>query len=124
VAHDASAATDYLLTLERDRSRADEALAAGPTLDSPGSGTASLEEQTQKLECDREDELETESALDADRATDSPAAAVPVRESSNDIARWDPGGGTLQVEDKQTGTLQHSPIGIHSANGTHNGKGG
>ena len=123
-AHDASAATDYLLTLERDRSRAEESLAAGPALDSPGSGPASLEEQTQKLERDREDELETDSALDVDRATDSPATAVPVRESINDIARWEPGSGTLQVEDKQTGTLQHSPIDIHSTNGTHNGKGG
>ena len=28
------------------------------------------------------------------------------------------------MEDKQTGTQQHSPIDIHSANGTHNGKGG
>ena len=109
-AHDASAATDYLLTLERDRSRADESLAAGPTLDSQGSGTASLEEQTQKLERDREDELETDSARDADRATDSPTAAVPVRESSNDIARWEPGSGTLKVEDKQTGTQRHTPI--------------
>ena len=73
----------------------------------------SLEEQTQKLERDREDELEADSALDADRASDSPAAAVPVRESSNDIARWEPGSGTVKVEDKQTGTQQHSPIDIH-----------
>jgi hypothetical protein len=123
-AHDASAATDYLLTLERDRSRADESLAAGPTPDSPGSGPASLEEQTQKLERDREDELETDSALDANRSADSAAASVPVRESSNDIARWEPGSRTLQVENKQTGTQQHSPIDIHSANGTDNGKGG
>jgi len=86
-AHDASAATDYLLTLERDRSIADESLAAGPTPDSPGSGPASLEEQSQELERDREDELETDSRLEADRA-DTPAGDVPVRESSNDISRW------------------------------------
>ncbi len=123
-AHDASAATDYLLTLERDRSIADESLAAGPTPDSPSSGPASLEEQTQKLERDREDELETDSSLEADRTANSPAGDVPVRESSNDIARWEAGSGTLKVEDKQTGTQRHSPIDTHSAPAAQNGKGG
>src|SRR5260370_10273061 len=84
-AHDASAATDYLLTLERDRSIADESLPAGPTPDSPGSVPAGLEEQTQKLERDREDELETGSRLGADQA-DSPSGDVAVRESTNDTA--------------------------------------
>jgi len=121
-AHDASAATDYLLTLERDRSIADESLAAGPTPDSPSSGPASLEEQSQKLERDREDELETDSRLEADRA-DTPAGDVPVRESSNDIARWEPGSGTLKVEDKQTGTQRHSTVDTHSAPAGKNGDG-
>ncbi|MBV8905421.1 MAG: DUF1738 domain-containing protein, partial [Acidobacteriia bacterium] len=112
-AHDASLATDYLLTLERDRSIADESLAAGPTPDSPGSGASSLEDQTQKLERGREDELETDGRLEADRAADSPAGDVPVRESSNDIARWEPGSGTLKVEDKLTRTQRHSTIDTH-----------
>ncbi len=86
-AHDASAATDYLLALERDRSIADEALGAGPSPDSPGSVPASLEEQTQKLERDREDELESDSSLEADRAG-SPGDDVPIRESSDAVARW------------------------------------
>jgi antirestriction protein ArdC len=120
-AHDASAATDYLMTLERDRSIADESLGAGPTPDSPGSGAASLEEQTQELERDREDELETDSRLDADRAADSPTGDVP--DSSNDIARWEPGSGTLKVEDKQTGTQRHSTIETSGAPATQNGKG-
>jgi antirestriction protein ArdC len=120
--HDASAATDYLLTLERDRSIADESLAAGPTPDSPGSGPASLEEQTQKLERDREDELETDRRLEADRAPNSPAVDIPVRESSNDVARWEPGSGTLKVEDKLTATERRSTIETHSAPAAQNGK--
>src|SRR5713226_5020886 len=122
-AHDASAATDYLLTLERDRSIADESLAAGPTLDSPGSGPANLEEQTQKLERDREDELEADGRLDADRAADSPASDVPVRESGNDIARWEPVSGTLKLEDKQTGTQRHSTVDTRNAHAAQNSKG-
>lgn len=123
-AHDASLATDYLLTLERDRSIADESLAAGPTPDSPGSDASSLEEQTQKLERDREDELETDGRLETDRAADSPAGDVPVRESSDDIARWEPGSGTLKVEDKQTGNQRHSTIETHGAHAEKNGKPG
>lgn len=122
-AHDASAATDYLLALERDRSIADESLAAGPTPDSPGSGQASLEEETQRLDRDREDKIETDSRLDADRSADSPASDVPVRESSNDIARWEPGSGTLKVEEKQTGTERRSTVEAHSTPGAQNGKG-
>jgi antirestriction protein ArdC len=122
-AHDASAATDYLLALERDRSVADESLAAGPAPDSPGSGPRTLEEQTQKLERDREDELEADERLEADRAPNSTPADVPVRESSRDIARWEPGSGTLRVEDKQTGTERRRAIDTHSAPGAQNGKG-
>jgi hypothetical protein len=93
--HDASAATDYLLALERGRSIADES-----TPDSPGAGPASLEEQTQKLERDREDELEADSRLESDRV-DSPADDFALRESSNDINRWQPGSGTLQIEENR-----------------------
>jgi len=122
-AHDASAATDYLLTLERDRSIADESLAAGPTPGSPGSGPGALEEQTQKLERDREDELEADGMLEAGRAPNSAQADVPVRESSNDISRWEPGSGTVKVEDKQTGTERRSTIDSHSTPAAQNGKG-
>ena len=122
-AHDASAATDYLLALERDRSIADESLAAGPTPDSPGSGAANLEEETQRLERDREDELETDSRLDAERGSNAPISDLPVRESSNDTARWEPGSGTLKVEEKRTGTERHSTVEAHGAPGAQNGNG-
>lgn len=121
-AHDASAATDYVLALERDRSIADESLAAGPTLDSPGTGAATLEEETQRLERDREDELEASSSLDAERSADSPAADMTVRESSSDVARWEPGSGTLKVEQKQNGTERRSTVEAHSAPEAQNGK--
>jgi antirestriction protein ArdC len=121
-AHDASAATDYLLALERDRSVADEALATSPTPVSPGAGPASLEEDTQRLERDREDELEADSSLEASRE-DSLADGVPLRESSNDIARWEPGSGTVKIEEKQTGTERRNTIETHKAAATQNGKG-
>jgi antirestriction protein ArdC len=57
-AHDASLASDFLLSLERDRSIADETLAAGPALDSaPNSGAheAAYEQDSANLQRDRED---------------------------------------------------------------------
>ena len=57
-AHDASAATDFLLALERDRSIADQALEVGPGADAATAGSsraAVLEEETSRLERDRED---------------------------------------------------------------------
>ncbi len=121
-AHDASAATDFVLALERDRSIADESLAAGPTPDSPGTGAATLEEETQRLERDRENEVEASSSLDAERRADSPAADGAVRESSNDIARWEPGSGTLKVEQKQNGTERRGTVEAHRTSAVQNGK--
>src|SRR5579863_10170791 len=56
-AHDASAATDFLLALERDRSVADQVLGASPAVDSAAgtSRAAAMEEETSRLERDRED---------------------------------------------------------------------
>lgn len=57
-AHDASRASDFLLSLERDRSRADEALGAGPGLDSaasPGAREPAYEQESANLQRDRED---------------------------------------------------------------------
>ena len=122
-AHDASAATDYLLALERDRSIAEESLAAGPTPDSPGNGPATLEEVTQRLERDGDDELESRSNLDAERSADSPAADGAVRESSSDTARWEAGSDTSKVEQKQNGTERRNPIEAHGAPAAQNGKG-
>jgi hypothetical protein len=56
-AHDASAAADVLLGLERDRSIADESLQASPTLNDDSGhfpAVSDLEQETAKLERDRE----------------------------------------------------------------------
>lgn len=101
-AHDASAATDFLLALERDRSIADESLAAGPRPAEPGVGAVDLQEQTQQLERDREDELEAVQNGDA-----------VVRESSTVAARVEPGSGAVNVEVKQNGMDRRSVIDTH-----------
>jgi antirestriction protein ArdC len=106
-AHDASAATDYLLALERDRSIAEESLAAGPGSDSTGSGTAILEEQTEKLERDRQDAME---------------ADATVHESTTTAVRVEPGSGTVKAENKQTGTERRSTIDLHATPPAQNGK--
>ncbi|HLH01355.1 MAG TPA: zincin-like metallopeptidase domain-containing protein [Bryobacteraceae bacterium] len=57
-AHDASLASDFLLSLERDRSIADETLAAGPALDSvtnSGAREPAYEQESANLQRDRED---------------------------------------------------------------------
>ncbi|MGI9074279.1 MAG: ArdC family protein [Bryobacteraceae bacterium] len=57
-AHDASAASDFLLTLARDRAIAEQALTGGPVFDSTSSGSspaAVFEQETATLERDRED---------------------------------------------------------------------
>jgi antirestriction protein ArdC len=113
-AHDASAATDYLLSLERDRSIADEALAVGPPLDSPGSCAAILEEETQRLERDREDEIEAGQTLDTDRDGSRGPESSP-RESSQYVARFEQGSGTVNVQEKRTGADRHSTVETHGA---------
>lgn len=100
-AHDASAATDFLLAFERDRSIADEELAASPSID-PAAGaseTASLEQTTADLQHDRERLDETEQM---------PAGSNEVqnhmRESSETVARQEPETGTVNVHSKSAGT--------------------
>jgi hypothetical protein len=112
-AHDASAATDYLLSLERDRSIADEALAAGPTVDSPGSRAAILEEETTRLERDRQDEMEVGGNRDAEGKEDPAVRSAP-RESSQYVARIEPGSGTVNVQEKQSGTERRSTVETHA----------
>jgi antirestriction protein ArdC len=106
-AHDASAATDFLLSLERDRSIAGQALAAAPAVDPPATGSsraAVFKEKTTKPEQDREDRAEQPGS---DLA---PGQTSPVRESTQFAARYEPGTSTVNVEHKQTGTDQRTPV--------------
>jgi antirestriction protein ArdC len=119
-AHDASAASDFLLGLERDRSIADQALAATPAKDVPTTGTsraAVFEERTTKLEQDREDMAEQP-------GTDvAPAETTPVRESTQFAARYEAGSSTVNVEHKQTGTDHRTTV-DPSMNPDRNGRAG
>jgi antirestriction protein ArdC len=121
-AHDASAVTDYLLSLERDRSIADEELTAGPPVDSPGSRATALEEETQRLERDRDDEIETTSGREAGGDGDRRSESAP-RESNQFVARFEPGSGTVNVQEKPTGTDRRSTVETHAA-AAPNGKDG
>ncbi len=112
-AHDASAASDFLIALERDRSIADQSLGAGPRSGSTGSHTPILEEETQKLERDREDELETAADVSADR--EDVAIDASARESTEHSARLERGSGTVKVEEKRTGTERRTPVETNAA---------
>jgi antirestriction protein ArdC len=113
-AHDASAATDFILALERDRSVSEESLAAGPKIDSPGSRAAQFEEETQRLERDREDEMETTAQLEADRESEVSAGAA-ARESTQYVTRIEPGSGTVSVQEKQSGSERRNTVELHAA---------
>lgn len=128
-AHDASAASDFLLALERDRSIADQALSAGPVLDPATTGSsraAVFEQQSTALDRDREDlderagmEGETQTAPEEQRTSNSGSLRGnrsqhtrmgqsgrngDTRESSEYVSRIEPGSATVQVEHKATGT--------------------
>jgi hypothetical protein len=114
-AHDASAATDFILALERDRSIGEEDLVSGPVLTSEAFGSspvATLEQETEELRHDRErvEDKESDTALSteevailasADNAIERSASA---RESTEFAARYEPGSGTVNVQEKQTAT--------------------
>jgi antirestriction protein ArdC len=113
-AHDASAATDYLLSLERNRSIGEEALAVGPPVDSAGSRTAILEEEAQRLERDREDEMETTGGQVAGGDGEYGPENAP-RETRQFVARFEPGSGIVNVQEKPTGTDRRSNVEKHAA---------
>jgi antirestriction protein ArdC len=112
-AHDASRASDFLLSLERDRSIADEELTAGSSLDATtGAGLreVSFEQDAANLQRDRED-LD-ESLPDRQRVTTdldlqdgrSFKRQDSVRESVETTARYEPGSATVNLHAKQNGT--------------------
>lgn len=129
-AHDASAASDFLLALERDRSIADQALSAGPVLDPATTGSsraAVFEQETTALDRDRED-LDERAGMEGNTQTPSEeqrtsnpgslegtrsqqrAAGLDAgtRESSDYVSRIEPGSATVQIEHKATGTDRRS----------------
>lgn len=109
-AHDASAATDFLLTLERDRSVADEELSTTPSgeLFESKSSPAVLEETTTDIRNDRE-------RLDETSPDKTSEPTAPMRESTDQVARLEPGSGTVSVDAKQPGTDRRSTVETQSA---------
>jgi len=120
-AHDASAATDFILALERDKSIGEEELASGPILNAEISGSspaAVLEQETEDLRHDRErvEEKDSDTSLNGpdpaisepfDNANERSDAA---RESTEYAARYEAGSGTVNVQAKQTGTDRRSTV--------------
>jgi hypothetical protein len=91
-AQDASSATDFLVTLERDRSVAEQELLSGrsfdPALDE--SSVAAFARTTAEIHADRE-RLDTNERL------------APERESTEQVARLEPASGTVNVHTKTAG---------------------
>jgi antirestriction protein ArdC len=117
-AHDASAATDFILALERDRSLGEERLAVGADLAPGASGSSAigiLEQDTESIEHDRGRVAEKESYADLDSlGTDQLPVAneglTPARESSEFAARYEPDSATVNVEAKRTGTDRRATV--------------
>lgn len=93
-AHDASAAADYLLTLEREKTRA-EALEAAPDAVEPDQQRKELDDEARQL---REDEQAV-----------APGAE---RESARETDRHEPGNETVLVHGKEPGDGRRAPVGV------------
>ena len=98
-AHDASAATDFVLGLEREVSRA-EALEIGNSAATDIEKTQVIRDETEALENDRDLVGSAESNLSSGG-----------QESTRFVARFEPQTGTVAVHDKRLGADQHTPVG-------------
>jgi antirestriction protein ArdC len=94
-AHDASAATEYVLRLEREISKAE-------SLEVSDTGRDRLRDELEDIETDRDAAPVTDIAA---RSTDSTG-----RESSRFVARFEAETGTVALHDKRAGTDQHTPV--------------
>ena len=116
ISHDASVATDFVLALDREISRAeamDASDPAGNELDDParaGSQEEAIREEIGTLEADREQSR-----------NGTPTADQPPRETSEVVARFEAGSGTVAVHSKQAATDHHVAVDARTAvpaNGT------
>jgi antirestriction protein ArdC len=150
-AHDSSAATDFLISLERDRSIGDEELAAGPvrSADAGSSPAVILEVEAEAVRRDRERLEETDRDADLDVGSgaicdpdaeigrDSASTQLPgsvsklsdnanerygsAREFTQTVVRFEPGSGTVNVHAKQSATDRRTPIDVPVISPTPNG---
>jgi antirestriction protein ArdC len=101
-AHDASAAADYLLSLEREKSVA-ESLEASPD-------SVQTEQQQSELEGEASrhggERLDVTGAVDRSRASETEEE----RDSTQRTTRYDRGSGTVLVHDKQQSNDRRTPV--------------
>ena len=109
-AHDASAASDFVLNLEREVSRA-EALEI-----SDDAKPDRVHDEIESLENERDARPSNEMAAEP---ADLPTSEG--RESSRFVVRLESQTGTVALHDKQTGTDRHTPVDLAAATDT-NGK--
>jgi antirestriction protein ArdC len=109
-AHDASVAADYVLSLDREISRAEALENVGPAeqdLEDPERANAreeTLREEISTLEADREQRPDRVHPEDQ-----------PPRENTQVVARFEAGSGTVSVHAKQTGTDHHVAVDAHGS---------
>jgi antirestriction protein ArdC len=113
-AHDASTATDFVLGLEREVSRA-ESLEVGVSGTNDIERTQVIRDEIGVLENDRDIVGSAERLLLT--GDESKAAAGGERESTRFVARFEPQTGTVAVHDKSLGTDQHTPADVKALNG-------
>jgi hypothetical protein len=129
-AHDASAATDFVLGLEREASRAEAleigASVSGDLLESqPVAGRAAakgqeIRDEIEVLQIDR-DRVVEESRVGSAVQQPENAGEQPQREDSQVVARFQADSGTVSVHHKSSGTDHHVPVEA-AASGQSNGK--
>ena len=106
-AHDASAATDFVLSLEREISKA-EALEIGNSAATDIEKAQVIRDETETLENDRD--LVGSAGRDTAADTEPRSGGDSERENSRFVARVEPASGTVAVHDKSLGTDQHTPV--------------
>ena len=106
-AHDASAATDFVLSLEREISKA-EAVEIGNSSATDSQKAQAIRDETETLENDRD------VVGSIDRDDSAPSESTPAgsgeRENTRFVARMERESGTVAVHDKSLGNDQHTPV--------------
>jgi antirestriction protein ArdC len=97
-AHDASAAADYVIHMEREISKAESLEVSDQTTDR-------LRDETEELETDRD------AVPSFEASANSPSRAqTNALENSRFVSRFENGTGTVALHDKRIGADQHTPV--------------
>lgn len=133
-AHDASAAADFVLGLEREVSRAEalEMASAAPSdslelvpgvANSTAAQAQDIRDEIGVLEIDRERIVgESHEAVAQQQPANS--GDQPLRENSEVVARFEAETGTVAVHHKNSATEHHSPVDVATSSSQSNGRQG